>query len=260
MNIAVCCKTGMPTAKLDFLNGIALYAKYGAISSLLWTRALMHTGQNGFVRIFQVFLRYKSGRGICNPSRNTRIGTSVYLRQRMAYDDDEAQDEVIKGRNFGVLDYLDNVSLHIILVRRHTHHTPDTPVPLNIVLKVPVFTSVRVDRWSAAARLLIGASPPVSHTHIDSLSSLLVQQPSCTPRPSASLLSSPRPPLFLFLSTLRISSRLLFFFFYLSSRLSFRRYFHPLGLSAAVCLPIISPSPSPFIAPTPSFVFLHVDQ
>lgn len=36
-----------------------------------------------------------------------------------------------------------------------------------------MFISARVDRWSAAARLLIGASPPVSHTHIDSLSSLL---------------------------------------------------------------------------------------
>lgn len=56
-----------------------------------------------------------------------------------------------------------------------------------------MFISARVDRWSAAARLLIGASPPVSHTHIDSLSSLLVQQPSCTPRSSASFLSSPLP-------------------------------------------------------------------
>lgn len=102
-----------------------------------------------------------------------------------------------------------------------------------------MFISARVDRWSAAARLLIGASPPVSHTHIDSLSSLLVQQPSSsTPCLSASFLSS-RPSLFLFLSALRISSRL--FFLYLSSRrLSLRRYFRPLGLSAAVCLPIIS--------------------
>lgn len=57
MNIAVCCKTGIPTAKLDFLDGIVLYAKYEAISSLPWTRALMHTGQKGFVQIFQVFLR-----------------------------------------------------------------------------------------------------------------------------------------------------------------------------------------------------------
>lgn len=44
-----------------------------------------------------------------------------------------------------------------------------------------MFISARVDRWSAAARLLIGASPPVSHTHIDSLSSLLVQRNPAVP-------------------------------------------------------------------------------
>lgn len=47
-----------------------------------------------------------------------------------------------------------------------------------------------------------------------------------------------------------ISSRLLFFFFPLSS-LPLHRYFRPLGLSAAVCLPIISPSPpSPLRRPS----------
>lgn len=54
----------MPTAKLDFLDEIVLYAKYGAISSLLWTRALMHTGQKGFDQIFQVFLTH-AGTYVC---------------------------------------------------------------------------------------------------------------------------------------------------------------------------------------------------
>lgn len=170
---------------------------------------------------------------------------------------------IIKGRNFGVLDYprqyLSPRNSHAYGIRRVTRPASDTAVvPLNIVLKVPVFISARVDRWSAAARLLIGASPPVSHTHIDSLSSLLVQQPSCTsPIAPASFLSSPLPSPFLFLSVLPISSRP--FFFLLSLVLSLHRYFRPLGLSAAVCLPIISP-PLPFIAPAASFVFLHVDQ
>lgn len=105
-----------------------------------------------------------------------------------------------------------------------------------------MFISARVDRWSAAARLLIGASPPVSHTHIDSLSSLLVQQPSCTPQHRSSLISS-SSSLLLFLSVP------FFLFFYLSfsplASVSLRRYFRPLGLSAAVCLPIISLPPPP---------------
>lgn len=181
----------------------------------------------------------------------------------MAYDDDEVEDGIIKGRNFGVHDYPDNVFLHVTLMRKQTQwRISNTPVPLNfkLALKVPVFISARVDRWSAAARLLIGASPPMSHTHIDSLSSLLVQQPSCIPRPSASFLSPSLPFLFLFLSTpsLPLSSPLVSSSSSISSScLSLHRYFHPLGLSAAVCLPIIPP---PFIAPTASFVFLHVDQ
>lgn len=126
-----------------------------------------------------------------------------------------------------------------------------------------MFISARVDRWSAAARLLIGASPPVSHTHIDSLSSLLVQQPSCTPRPSASFLSPSLPFLFLFLS---VSS-------YLSSPLvssssssisssclSLYRYFHPLGLSAAVCLPIIPPPPLSSPLQRPSFFSMSTNN
>lgn len=114
-----------------------------------------------------------------------------------------------------------------------------------------MFISARVDRWSAAARLLIGASPPVSHTHIDSLSSLLVQQPSCTSRPlppppfsilfsSFSLPLSRRPSCFYspsVSSSSSISSSPL-------ASLSFHHYFRPLGLSAAVCLPIIPPSPA----------------
>lgn len=48
------------------------------------------------------------------------MGTSVYLRRRMAYDDDEVQDGIIKGRNFGVHDYPDNVSLHVTLMRKQT--------------------------------------------------------------------------------------------------------------------------------------------
>lgn len=105
-----------------------------------------------------------------------------------------------------------------------------------------MFISARVDRWSAAARLLIGASPPVSHTHIDSLSSLLVQRTtqlypppfSIVPLISSSLSLFLRPS-YLLSSPLLPPSRPL---------LSLHRYFRPLGLSAAVCLPIIFPSPS----------------
>lgn len=65
-----------------------------------------------------------------------------------------------------------------------------------------MFISARVDRWSAAARLLIGASPPVSHTHIDSLSSLLVQRNPAVPsalrhRSSHLLFPISLPPSFL---------------------------------------------------------------
>lgn len=132
-------------------------------------------------------------------------------------------------------------------------------VPLNIVLKVPVFISARVDRWSAAARLLIGASPPVSHTHIDSLSSLLVLQPSCTSRPSASSLSSPLLSPFLFLSVLSIFSPLFFFFFYLVPLASLFIVIFVLSVSPQLSA-FLSFSPLPFVASTASFVFLHVDQ
>lgn len=114
-----------------------------------------------------------------------------------------------------------------------------------------MFISARVDRWSAAARLLIGASPPVSHTHIDSLSSLLVQQPSCTSRPlfppPFSFLSCPLPSLFLFLvvlpvSTLRPSPLLLL------SR--------PLSLFIVIFVLSVSPQLSAFLSflPPPPFV------
>lgn len=70
-----------------------------------------------------------------------------------------------------------------------------------------MFISARVDRWSAAARLLIGASPPsVSHSHRFSLFVTRAVQPSCTLRPSASFLSSPLPYLSSFLSSLVSSS------------------------------------------------------
>lgn len=84
------------------------------------------------------------------------------------------------------------------------------------------------------------ASPPVSHTHIDSPSTRLVQQPCRTSPPfdvvpllllpALALLSLSRP-----FSVLPFSSPLR------SSPL--HRYFPSLGLSAAVCLPIIPPSP-----------------
>lgn len=112
-----------------------------------------------------------------------------------------------------------------------------------------MFISARVDRWSAAARLLIGASPPVSHTHIDSLSSLLVQRNPAVPsalqhRSSHLLFPISLPPSFLssLVSPLLPLSRPLLS--PLSLSLSLHRYFRPLGLSAAVCLPIIFPSPS----------------
>lgn len=108
-----------------------------------------------------------------------------------------------------------------------------------------MFISARVDRWSAAARLLIGASPPVSHTHIDSLSSLLVQQPSCTsPSPQHRfshllfLLSSSFPPSFL-------SPLGLFFFLYLvlSSRLSLLIVIFVLSVSPQLSAFLSFPSP-----------------
>lgn len=72
-----------------------------------------------------------------------------------------------------------------------------------------MFISARVDRWSAAARLLIGASPPVSHTHIDSLSSLLVRRNPAVPsalRHRSSHLLFPISPPPSFLSSLLVSS------------------------------------------------------
>lgn len=56
-----------------------------------------------------------------------------------------------------------------------------------------MFIFARVDRWSAAARLLIGtpASLPVSHPHIDAPSTCAGQPPAASPRPSAFLSSSP---------------------------------------------------------------------
>lgn len=110
-----------------------------------------------------------------------------------------------------------------------------------------MFISARVDRWSAAARLLIGASPPVSHTHIDSLSSLLVRRNPAVPsalqhRSSHLLFPISLPPSFL--SSLVSSSSSISSSPLASLSLSLHRYFRPLGLSAAVCLPIIFPSSS----------------
>lgn len=133
-----------------------------------------------------------------------------------------------------------------------------------------MFISARVDRWGAAARLLIGAQYPhqcLTHTSIPpplrhscsipaaplalrrhpslfstfSFSSLspsisISLSPCFSPPPLSSLCSSPLSSLLPHL----VPPRPLLVSPSLSP--SLRRYFRPLALSAAVCLPIISPS------------------
>jgi len=82
----------------------------------------MHTGQKGSVpnipgvsttRRERLSVRDTSPAGVCNPIRII-LGCRYFRLSPSANgvdDDDGAQDGIIKGRNFGILDYSDNVSL-----------------------------------------------------------------------------------------------------------------------------------------------------
>lgn len=202
---------------------------------------------------------------VYNPSRNTRIDTSVYLRQRIVHDNDRARDEIIKSRSFEILD---DVPPCVRLIRRHTHwHIArlDISVPLNTGLRTCVYLRAR---WQVGRRRAsidwCPASPPVSHT-LTSISSLSRSYSNLAAPIALWRRSSPLLHLPLLSPSFSLSSSFHFFPFFIpclvislflsshiyislfSSLFSFSR-----GFSTAVCLPIIFP--------LRSFVFLHVDQ